>query len=100
MCRAATTQPSRRLRRLRRVPRRIGRTIRALAEADPDNERSPMLLDKKTAIVYGAAGAIGSAVACAYAREGADVRLVAAPTEPAVHPTAHRAFRALLVPGC
>ena len=34
-----------------------------------------MLLDKKTAIVYGAAGAIGSAVARAYAREGADVHL-------------------------
>src|SRR5262249_33812902 len=37
---------------------------------------APMLLDKKTAIVYGAAGAIGSAVARAYAREGADVHLV------------------------
>jgi NAD(P)-dependent dehydrogenase (short-subunit alcohol dehydrogenase family) len=35
-----------------------------------------MLLDKKTAIVYGAAGAIGSAVARAYAREGAAVHLV------------------------
>jgi hypothetical protein len=35
-----------------------------------------MLLDKKTAIVYGAAGAIGSAVARACAREGADVHLV------------------------
>ncbi len=35
-----------------------------------------MLLDKKTAIVYGAAGAIGSAVARSYAREGADVHLV------------------------
>ena len=34
-----------------------------------------MLLDKKTAIVYGAAGAIGSAVARAYAREGADLHL-------------------------
>src|SRR6266508_5828316 len=34
-----------------------------------------MPLDKKTAIVYGAAGAIGSAVARAYAREGADVHL-------------------------
>ena len=30
-----------------------------------------MLLENKTAIVYGAAGAIGSAVARAYAREGA-----------------------------
>lgn len=34
-----------------------------------------MLLDAKTAIVYGAGGAIGSAVARAYAREGADVHL-------------------------
>jgi|SRR5215472_488538 len=34
-----------------------------------------MLLDNKTAIVYGAAGAIGSAVARAYAREGAEVHL-------------------------
>src|SRR5215469_6994057 len=35
-----------------------------------------MLLDSKTAIVYGGGGAIGSAVARAYAREGADVLLV------------------------
>jgi 3-oxoacyl-[acyl-carrier protein] reductase len=34
-----------------------------------------MLLENKTAIVYGAAGAIGSAVARAYAREGAEVHL-------------------------
>jgi 3-oxoacyl-[acyl-carrier protein] reductase len=34
-----------------------------------------MLLDHKTAIVYGAGGAIGSAVARAYAREGAEVHL-------------------------
>ena len=34
-----------------------------------------MLLDTKTAIVYGAGGAIGSAVARAYAREGAEVHL-------------------------
>ena len=34
-----------------------------------------MLLDVKTAIVYGAGGAIGSAVARAYAREGAEVHL-------------------------
>ncbi|HEY7173907.1 MAG TPA: SDR family oxidoreductase [Micromonosporaceae bacterium] len=34
-----------------------------------------MLLANKTAIVYGASGAIGSAVASAYAREGADVHL-------------------------
>jgi 3-oxoacyl-[acyl-carrier protein] reductase len=35
-----------------------------------------MLLENETAIVYGAAGAIGSAVARAYAREGATVHLV------------------------
>jgi 3-oxoacyl-[acyl-carrier protein] reductase len=34
-----------------------------------------MLLENKTAIVYGAAGAIGSAVARAYARQGAHVHL-------------------------
>jgi NAD(P)-dependent dehydrogenase (short-subunit alcohol dehydrogenase family) len=34
-----------------------------------------MLLDHKTAVVYGAGGAIGSAVARAYAREGAEVHL-------------------------
>jgi NAD(P)-dependent dehydrogenase (short-subunit alcohol dehydrogenase family) len=34
-----------------------------------------MLLDRKVAIVYGAAGSIGSAVANAYAREGAQVHL-------------------------
>src|SRR5215218_11093125 len=34
-----------------------------------------MLLANKTAIIYGAAGAIGSAVARAYAREGAEVHL-------------------------
>jgi NAD(P)-dependent dehydrogenase (short-subunit alcohol dehydrogenase family) len=34
-----------------------------------------MLLATKTAIVYGASGAIGSSVARAYAREGADVHL-------------------------
>src|SRR5947199_4568522 len=41
----------------------------------PSSTGAPMLLDKKTAIVYGAAGAIGSAIARAYAREGADVHL-------------------------
>jgi NAD(P)-dependent dehydrogenase (short-subunit alcohol dehydrogenase family) len=34
-----------------------------------------MLLDTKTAIIYGASGAIGSSVARAYAREGARVHL-------------------------
>ena len=36
---------------------------------------SVMLLEAKTAIVYGAGGAIGSGVARAYAREGAEVHL-------------------------
>jgi len=47
-------------------------------------EGRDMLLKNKTAIVYGAAGAIGSAVASAYAREGANVHLAgrnAAPLE-------------------
>ncbi len=35
-----------------------------------------MLLQSKTALVYGAGGAIGSAVARAYAREGAAVHLL------------------------
>jgi NAD(P)-dependent dehydrogenase (short-subunit alcohol dehydrogenase family) len=34
-----------------------------------------MLLDGKNAVIYGAAGAIGSAVATAFAREGANVHL-------------------------
>src|SRR5678815_3216422 len=34
-----------------------------------------MLLEKKIAIVYGAAGAVGGAVARAFAREGAKVHL-------------------------
>ncbi|HEY3881460.1 MAG TPA: SDR family oxidoreductase [Trebonia sp.] len=40
-----------------------------------------MLLESKTAIVYGAAGSIGSAVARAYAREGADVHLAGRTTQ-------------------
>lgn len=51
-----------------------------------------MLLDTKTAIVYGAAGAIGSAVARAYAREGADVHLVGR-TRPALEDVARRIGR-------
>jgi 3-oxoacyl-[acyl-carrier protein] reductase len=39
------------------------------------DERTTVLLKDKTAIVYGAAGAIGSAVARAYTREGATVHL-------------------------
>jgi 3-oxoacyl-[acyl-carrier protein] reductase len=41
-----------------------------------------MLLDNKNAIVYGGSGAIGSAVARAYAREGARVFLTARRLEP------------------
>src|SRR5690349_13255008 len=37
--------------------------------------RDTMLLENKTAIVHGAAGSVGSAVARAYAREGAEVHL-------------------------
>ena len=42
-----------------------------------------MLLESKTAIVYGGGGAIGSAVAAAFAREGARVFL-AGRTRPAL----------------
>src|SRR4029453_12902112 len=48
-----------------------------------------MLLDQKTAIIYGASGAIGSAVALAYAREGANVHL-AARTEATLDAVAQR----------
>jgi len=48
-----------------------------------------MLLETKTAIVYGAGGAIGSAVARAYAREGATVHLVGR-TRPALEEVAQR----------
>jgi 3-oxoacyl-[acyl-carrier protein] reductase len=51
-----------------------------------------MLLDTKTAIVYGAGGAVGSAVARAYAREGADVHLVGR-TEAALEEVAQRIRR-------
>jgi 3-oxoacyl-[acyl-carrier protein] reductase len=40
-----------------------------------------MLLDNKTAIIYGAGGAIGSAVTRAYAREGATVHLAGRTTQ-------------------
>jgi 3-oxoacyl-[acyl-carrier protein] reductase len=40
-----------------------------------DNEEDKMLLENKNSVVYGAAGAIGSAVARAFAREGARVFL-------------------------
>src|SRR5262245_47662050 len=56
------------------------------AEACPDSSRgslSPqrerwrlyMLLDGKNAVIYGAGGSVGAAVACAFAREGAHVFL-------------------------
>lgn len=48
-----------------------------------------MLLDNKTAIIYGAGGAIGSAVARAYAREGAEVHL-AGRTEATLNTVARR----------
>jgi 3-oxoacyl-[acyl-carrier protein] reductase len=48
-----------------------------------------MLLNTKTAIVYGAGGAIGSAVGRAYAREGADVHLVGR-TRPTLEEVAQR----------
>lgn len=51
-----------------------------------------MLLDNKTAIIYGAAGAIGSAVAHAYAREGAEVHL-AGRTAAARTQSRHRTFQ-------
>ena len=51
-----------------------------------------MLLTNKTAIVYGAAGAIGSAVARAYAREGAEVHL-AGRTEASLAQAAERIRR-------
>ena len=50
---------------------------------------SLMLLDHKTAVVYGAGGAIGSAVARAYAREGAEVHL-AGRTRPTLEEVAQR----------
>jgi NADP-dependent 3-hydroxy acid dehydrogenase YdfG len=34
-----------------------------------------VLLEDKTAVIYGAAGAVGSAVAAAFAREGAKLHL-------------------------
>jgi 3-oxoacyl-[acyl-carrier protein] reductase len=51
-----------------------------------------MLLEDKTAIVHGAAGAIGSAVARAYAREGAQVHLTGR-TEAALNQVAQRIRR-------
>jgi NAD(P)-dependent dehydrogenase (short-subunit alcohol dehydrogenase family) len=51
-----------------------------------------MLLDNKTAIVYGAGGAVGSAVARAYAREGAEVHL-AGRTRAALDEVAQRILR-------
>ena len=41
-----------------------------------------MLLKDKTAIIYGAGGAVGGAVARAFAREGAQVFLAGRTTEP------------------
>jgi 3-oxoacyl-[acyl-carrier protein] reductase len=60
--------------------------------AVPTNEENGVLLANKTAIIYGAAGAIGSAVARAYAREGAEVHL-AGRTEATLVQTAERIRR-------
>jgi NAD(P)-dependent dehydrogenase (short-subunit alcohol dehydrogenase family) len=49
-----------------------------------------MLLENKTAIIYGAAGAIGSAVTRAYAREGATVHLAGRTTQTLPHHDRHR----------
>jgi NAD(P)-dependent dehydrogenase (short-subunit alcohol dehydrogenase family) len=48
-----------------------------------------MLLNKRTAIVHGGSGAIGSAVAQAYAREGAEVHLTGRRRDP-LEEVAHR----------
>jgi NAD(P)-dependent dehydrogenase (short-subunit alcohol dehydrogenase family) len=48
-----------------------GRTINNFLSAEPIEMENTMLLEKKTAIIYGAAGAVGSAVARTFAREGA-----------------------------
>jgi 3-oxoacyl-[acyl-carrier protein] reductase len=58
----------------------------------PTIEENDVLLANKTAIVYGAAGAIGSAVARAYAREGAEVHL-AGRTEASLAQAAERIRR-------
>src|SRR6266511_2579657 len=42
---------------------------------NPTNRRMDMLLENKNAVIYGAAGAVGGAVARAFAREGARVFL-------------------------
>jgi NAD(P)-dependent dehydrogenase (short-subunit alcohol dehydrogenase family) len=41
-----------------------------------------MLLENKNAVIYGAGGAIGGAVVCAFAREGAAVFLAGRTREP------------------
>jgi NAD(P)-dependent dehydrogenase (short-subunit alcohol dehydrogenase family) len=48
-----------------------------------------MLLADKVAVIYGAGGAIGSAIASAFAREGAEVHL-AGRTETTLQPVAHK----------
>src|SRR5215831_16188953 len=44
-------------------------------EPEKPKEERPMLLEKKTAVIYGAGGAVGAAIARAFAREGARVFL-------------------------
>src|SRR5258708_16241846 len=57
------------------------------------NRRMDMLLEQKTAVIYGAGGAIGSAVARAFAREGARVYL-AGRTRPPLEALAHEIAQA------
>ena len=45
-----------------------------------------MLLEKKTAVIYGAGGAVGGAVARAFAREGAKVFLTGRTLDKVRHP--------------
>jgi 3-oxoacyl-[acyl-carrier protein] reductase len=49
---------------------------------DQGDGRETLLLESKNAVIYGAGGAIGGAVARAFAREGASVHLVGRRTEP------------------
>jgi FlaA1/EpsC-like NDP-sugar epimerase len=50
-----------------------------LRQVNRDERKVLMLLENKNAIVYGAGGAIGGAVARAFARDGARVSWPAAP---------------------
>jgi NAD(P)-dependent dehydrogenase (short-subunit alcohol dehydrogenase family) len=58
-----------------RAPRCLHRRVVWIRTENPSNEVKHMLLQDKVAVIYGAGGAIGGAVAEAYAREGARVFL-------------------------